>query len=85
MLRHDVVAACGEGYFAVFAVDSIHDALEILTGMPAGVADKQGDYPTRSLLAIARQRAKEFWKKALLRPGVLNSDRNYGDERHGAT
>lgn len=79
MLRQDVVAACREGRFAVFAANNIHDALEILTGVPAGVPDEQGDYPTGSLLAIARQRAKDFWKKTLLRPGASNSNRNDGD------
>jgi len=85
MLRQDVVAACREGRFSVYAVDRIHDALEILTGIPSGVPDEKGDYPTGSLLAIARQRAEDFWKKTLLRPGALNSNRDDGEQSHGAT
>lgn len=36
MLREDVVAAVAAGRFAVQAVATIDDALEVLTGMPAG-------------------------------------------------
>lgn len=79
MLREDVVTACREGQFSVYTVDRIHDALEILTGTPTGELDEKGDYPADSLLAIARQRAKDFWKKTLLRPGDLDRIRNNGE------
>ena len=36
MVREDVVDACREGSFRIFAVQTIHEALEVLTGMPAG-------------------------------------------------
>jgi len=35
MLRHDVVEACREGKFAVYAYSNVDEALEILTGQPA--------------------------------------------------
>jgi ATP-dependent Lon protease len=85
MLRPDVVTACDEGRFSVYSVDRIHEALEILMGVPAGVPDEKGDYPVGSLLAIARQRAEDFWKKTLVRPGTLESTRNNGDSGHGST
>ena len=85
MLRQDVVAACREDQFRIYGVDRIHDALEILTGLPAGIPDVKGDYPMGSLLALARQRAEDFWKKTLVRPGALDKIRNNGEERHGTT
>ena len=60
MLRPDVAAACSEGRFHVYAVDTIFEALEVLSGMEAGRADEDGLYPEDSLLALAMERAAEF-------------------------
>ena len=45
MLRADVVAAAAAGQFAIYAIDTVDEGLELLTGIPAGVADAQGRYP----------------------------------------
>jgi ATP-dependent Lon protease len=42
MLRLDVVTACEEERFHVYAVATIHQALELLTGRPAGHRDPPG-------------------------------------------
>lgn len=68
MLREDVIEACKAGNFRVYAVASIHEALEVLTGMPAGEANEAGEYPKGSLLRVAQQRAGEFWQKTLSSP-----------------
>jgi ATP-dependent Lon protease len=64
MLREDVVEACGAGQFSVYGVDTVHDALEILTGIPAGRRGKNDAYPKKSLLGIAVERARDYWVKA---------------------
>ena len=48
MLRWDVVHAAQAGQFNIYAVSTADDALELLTGMNAGVADGQGEYPPES-------------------------------------
>jgi predicted ATP-dependent protease len=68
MLRDDVVEACAAGQFRVFAVATILEALEVLTGTPAGVRDKTGTYPEGTLLRIAQERAYEFWQRAARSP-----------------
>jgi ATP-dependent Lon protease len=68
MLREDVVDACEQGQFHVHAVDRIHDALALFTGMEAGQPNDDGDYAPDSLLGIAVHRAREYWKKAAPRP-----------------
>ncbi|MDH3467661.1 MAG: AAA family ATPase, partial [Gammaproteobacteria bacterium] len=73
MLRRDVVEACGRGEFCVYAVETIHAALEILTGMPAGNADAEGRYPDGTLLHAAVERAGEFWRRTLASPDQLVS------------
>jgi ATP-dependent Lon protease len=64
MLRRDVVQACAEGKFWIYAVESIHEALEIFTGLEAGRHDDAGKYPEGTLLHRAVDRAAEFWKHA---------------------
>ncbi|MEW6747914.1 MAG: S16 family serine protease, partial [Planctomycetota bacterium] len=58
-LREDVVAACQAGRFHIFAVESIHEALELFTGIPAGRRDKATNmYPQGSLPATAVAQAR---------------------------
>ncbi len=62
-LRVDVVEACEQGRFSVWAVETIHQALEIFTGRPAGQWSASG-YPPESILGLAVERAHEFWLKS---------------------
>lgn len=43
MLRREVVDAARAGHFHVWAVSDVDEALELLTGLPAGKADEQGN------------------------------------------
>jgi lon-related putative ATP-dependent protease len=45
MLRQDLVDAVSEGRFHVWAVSTIDEGLEILTGVPAGKREVDGTYP----------------------------------------
>jgi lon-related putative ATP-dependent protease len=49
MLRHDIVAAAREGRFHIYAIASIDEGMEILTGVPAGERDRNGRYPEGSI------------------------------------
>jgi len=60
MLRHDVVAAVAAGRFHVWAVDSVDQAASLLTGLPAGEPDAQGEYPLGSLNQRVMARLKEL-------------------------
>ena len=42
MLRDEVVAACAEGGFRVYAVEDVDQAIELLTGVAAGEPDAEG-------------------------------------------
>ena len=48
----------------MYAVATIHQALELFTGMPAGAMNEDHRYPEGSLLRIARRRARAFWEQA---------------------
>lgn len=74
MLRHDVVEAAASGQFHVWPVETVHAALELLTGQLIGALDADGVYPEGSLLALAQQRAFEFWGRTLAHPSAFLDD-----------
>ncbi len=45
MLREDVVKAIEDGQFHIYAVETVDEGVEILTGIPAGKPDEEGKYP----------------------------------------
>jgi len=49
MLREEVVEAVEAGQFHIWAAETVDEALEILTGMPAGEMDEEGNYPEGSV------------------------------------
>jgi len=49
MLRQDVVDAVRAGRFRVWAVAGVDEALELLTGLPAGTPDGDGTLPAESV------------------------------------
>lgn len=49
MLHHEVVDAVRDGTFHIWAVSTIDEGIEVLTGMPAGAADGRGRYPAGTM------------------------------------
>ncbi len=74
MLRHDVVAACRDNQFAVYAVETIHQAIELMTGLAAGQYGQDG-FPAGTLLAMAVDKAGEYWRRTLSSPDRLTTVR----------
>lgn len=60
MLREDVVTAAAAGQFHVYAVETIDEAISLLTGLPAGTADAHGNFPEGSVNYRVQQRLKEL-------------------------
>lgn len=49
MLRQDVRDAVADGKFHIYPVDHIDQGIELLTGVPAGEPDEEGNYPEGSI------------------------------------
>jgi lon-related putative ATP-dependent protease len=49
MLRREVIEAVEAGKFQVYAVENVDQALSLLTGLPAGERDENGEFPDGSL------------------------------------
>lgn len=65
VLDKAVIEAVQDGLFVIYAVATVDQALEILTGQVAGTIDKEGNYPADSLNAKAIARLKEISDLAL--------------------
>jgi predicted ATP-dependent protease len=63
MLREDVVAAVAEGRFAVHAVATIDEMMELLTGVPAGERPAGGGFPDTSVNGRVERRLAAFARK----------------------
>jgi lon-related putative ATP-dependent protease len=63
MLRRDVVEAVEAGKFAIYAVGTIDEGIELLTGLPAGRRDESGAFPEGSVNARVEQTLIGFSEK----------------------
>jgi lon-related putative ATP-dependent protease len=74
MLRQEVVEAVRQGHFNIWAVGNIDEAMELLTGVPAGEPDAKGELPPDSInfqialqLAELAQMRQDFGRPARTR------------------
>jgi predicted ATP-dependent protease len=63
MLRHDIVAAVAAGQFHIYSMRTVDEALELLTGIPAGERDEDGRFPEGSVNQLAEARLIELAEK----------------------
>lgn len=59
-LRQEVVEAVAAGTFGVYAVETVEEAMELLTGLPAGERGPDGRYPADSLFGRVAARLQEM-------------------------
>ena len=62
MLRHDVVKAVEEKKFHIYAVKTIDEGIEILTGKPAGKRNASGKFTPGSIHALVEAKLAYFAK-----------------------
>ena len=62
MLRSDVVQAVEEGKFTIYAIDTIDDGIEILTGLKAGKLNTKGEYPKGTINYLVQQNLKQYYE-----------------------
>jgi predicted ATP-dependent protease len=60
MLRDEVVEAVRDGAFHVWAVRTVDQGLELLTGVPAGVRDADGTFPNGTVHARVQMRLEGY-------------------------
>ena len=82
MLRDDVVGAVADGGFHIYAVSTIEEGIELLTGTAAGTPDEEGEYPEDTVYGRVQAKldlyAQNMKKEQEKEPG--NGSRDDGDE-----
>jgi len=64
VLNDEVIEACKEGKFNIYAVKTIDEGIEILTGKKAGTKNKNGKYPPGTINYLVYEKLKKFSKAA---------------------
>lgn len=86
MLRDDVVAAARDGMFHVYPVRTVDEAIEILTGVPAGSAEGLGEGPQTTVNGLVAARLREYssarrkWTRPAGPPGSTRGASRHSDE-----
>lgn len=62
MLRADIVQAVEEGRFTIYAIDTVDDGIEILTGVKAGKADNNGNYPKGTVNYLVEESLRQYYQ-----------------------
>ena len=63
MLRRDVVEAVENKKFNVYAVETVDQVMELLTGKDAGSEDKKGVFPKDTINAMVKNQLVEMNRK----------------------
>ena len=64
MLRNEVIEGVETGKFHIYAVETIDEGIEILTGLSAGKRDEMGKFPDGSINQRVERRLTEFAERA---------------------
>lgn len=73
MLKPEVVEAVKNGLFHIWSVKTIDEGIELLTGMPAGKADRHGNYPPDTINGRVQARLRKI-AQALREEGRDNGE-----------
>ncbi|MCI0732665.1 MAG: AAA family ATPase [Methylococcaceae bacterium] len=86
MLRREVVDAARAGRFSVFPIETVDDAIGLLTGVPAGERDSAGNFPEGSVnfmietnLKKLAERYRDFEHQADTKPRRKRKSANQAD------
>lgn len=60
MLKDEVVEAVREGKFHIYAIKTIEEGIEILTGVPAGMKNENGTYDEGTLFYKVAEKLKDY-------------------------
>ena len=59
-LPDEIIEAVKKGKFHVYAVSTINEGIEILTGVPAGTKDKNGKFPFGTVNYLVSEKLKKY-------------------------
>jgi lon-related putative ATP-dependent protease len=63
MLRRDVIEAASREEFHIYPVNTVDQGIELLTGIPAGQRDEEGEFPEETVNRLVEARLVELAQK----------------------
>jgi hypothetical protein len=64
MLRRDVIDAVKKKQFHVYRVADVSEAIEVLTGVPAGQPDEAGGFAPGTVYGDVQKKLEAFFERA---------------------
>ncbi len=83
MLREDVVESVREGRFHVYVVETVDEAIELLTGMTAGERQPDGTFQESTVNALVDARLRQMGET--LRQFARRKDGEQGEGNAGVS
>jgi predicted ATP-dependent protease len=74
MLKKEVIDAVKKGDFHIYQVSTVEEGIEILTGVPAGNKDKEGNYAVGTVFGKVQEKLKKYLERS------LKIKKEFGDE-----
>lgn len=59
-LSDEVIKAVKDGQFHIYAIKTVDEGIELLTGVPAGKKNKNGEYPAGSVNYLVNEKLKKY-------------------------
>ena len=63
-LSDEVIESVKQGKFHIYAVSTIDEGIEILTGVPAGKQNKEGKYPAGTINYLVYEKLKKYYENS---------------------
>ena len=63
-LSDEIIEAVKEKKFHIYAVSTIDEGIEVLTGVPAGKKNKNGNYPAGTVNYLAYEQLKQYYENS---------------------
>jgi lon-related putative ATP-dependent protease len=65
MLKKEVIRAVQERKFHIYQVSTVEEGIQILTGVPSGIPDREGRYSSDTVFGKVQEKLEKYFKQAL--------------------
>ncbi len=65
MLKKDVIDSVKKGQFHIYQVSTVEEGIEILTDVPAGTPDQEGNFPEGTVYSKVQEKLKRYLERSI--------------------
>ena len=74
MVKKEVIDAVKQKKFNIYQVSTVEEGIEILTGVPAGKPDTDGNYPEGTVYGAVQKKLKKYLERSIKIKKEFESD-----------